>query len=44
VSFFRVSLNEIVDEVKRVDGMADVDFMLVAEAREYGETLAPSQS
>jgi|688.fasta_scaffold178465_3 hypothetical protein len=42
--FFRVTLDEIVDEVKRIDGMADVEFTLVAEAREYRETLALSQS
>jgi hypothetical protein len=42
--FFRVTLDEIVNEVKRIDGMADVEFTLVAEAREYRETLALSQS
>ena len=38
--FFRVPLSEIVAEVRRIDGMADVEFTLVAEAKEYRETLA----
>lgn len=42
--FFRVSLTEIVDEVRRIDGMADVEFTLLAEAREYHETLALNQT
>jgi hypothetical protein len=38
--FFNVSLTEIVAEVRRIDGMADVEFTMVAEAREYRDTIA----
>jgi hypothetical protein len=38
--FFRVPLSEIVAEVRRIDGMSDVEFTLVAEAKEYRETVA----
>lgn len=33
-------LSQIVSEVRRIDGMADVEFTLVAEAKEYRETVA----
>lgn len=40
--FFRVPLAEIASEVRRIDGMAEVEFTLAAEAKEYRETLALS--
>ena len=38
--FFNVPLSDIVDEVRQIDGMAEVEFTMVAEAREYRDTLA----